>query len=44
MGWRGRVRMGAAKVTCIYRRDEANMPGSRNMVRWAREEGVEFRF
>jgi glutamate synthase (NADPH) small chain len=41
---RAMVRMGAATVTCIYRRDEASMPGSRNMVRWAREEGVEFLF
>jgi glutamate synthase (NADPH) small chain len=41
---RAAVRMGAGSVTCIYRRDEASMPGSRNMVRWAREEGVEFRF
>jgi glutamate synthase (NADPH/NADH) small chain len=41
---RALVRMGAEKVTCIYRRDEASMPGSPNMVRWAKEEGVKFRF
>ena len=41
---RAAVRMGAASVTCVYRRDEASMPGSRLMVRWAREEGVRFRF
>ena len=33
-----------SRVTCIYRRDEASMPGSRFMVRWAKEEGVQFRF
>ncbi|MEZ5462908.1 glutamate synthase subunit beta [Dokdonella sp.] len=38
------VRLGAERVTCIYRRDEANMPGSRKEVRNAREEGVIFRF
>jgi glutamate synthase (NADPH/NADH) small chain len=38
------VRQGAAKVTCAYRRDEANMPGSRREVQNAREEGVEFLF
>jgi len=36
------IRQGAAQVTCAYRRDEANMPGSRREVANAREEGVEF--
>jgi len=35
-------RLGAASVTCVYRRDEANMPGSRREVLAAREEGVVF--
>ncbi|WMY76596.1 formate-dependent uric acid utilization protein AegA [Buttiauxella selenatireducens] len=38
------VRQGATAVTCAYRRDEANMPGSRKEVKNAREEGVEFQF
>ncbi len=38
------IRQGAAAVTCAYRRDEANMPGSRREVKNAREEGVEFLF
>ena len=36
------IRQGARKVICAYRRDEANMPGSRREVANAREEGVEF--
>ena len=36
------IRQGAAKVTCAYRRDEANMPGSKREVQNAKEEGVEF--
>ena len=36
------VRQGATKVTCAYRRDEANMPGSKREVTNAKEEGVEF--
>ncbi len=36
------VRQGAAKVTCLYRRDRANMPGSQREVGNAEEEGVEF--
>ncbi len=36
------VRQGAAKVTCAYRRDEENMPGSRREVVNAKEEGVQF--
>ena len=38
------LRQGAASVTCAYRRDEQNMPGSRREVYNAREEGVDFRF
>ncbi|MBI3090988.1 MAG: glutamate synthase subunit beta [Candidatus Tectomicrobia bacterium] len=38
------IRLGAEKVTCMYRRDEENMPGSRREVRNAREEGVDFHF
>ena len=36
------VRQGAGKVTCVYRRDEENMPGSRREVWHAKEEGVRF--
>jgi glutamate synthase (NADPH/NADH) small chain len=38
------IRQQALEVTCIYRRDEANMPGSVKEVTNAREEGVKFRF
>ncbi len=38
------IRQGAASVTCAYRRDEQNMPGSRREVLNAREEGVRFLF
>jgi len=38
------VRLGAAMVSCVYRRDEASMPGSRREVKNARDEGVEFVF
>jgi len=38
------IRQGATEVTCAYRRDEENMPGSRREVANAREEGVEFLF
>jgi glutamate synthase small subunit-like protein len=38
------IRHGATEVTCAYRRDEANMPGSKKEVKNAREEGVEFMF
>ena len=41
---RSAVRLGAAEVTCAYRRDEANMPGSAREVANAREEGVRFLF
>jgi glutamate synthase (NADPH/NADH) small chain len=36
------IRQGATSVRCAYRRDEANMPGSRKEVVNAKEEGVEF--
>jgi len=36
------VRQGAESVTCLYRRDKANMPGSRREVEYAEEEGVRF--
>lgn len=36
------IRQGATSVTCAYRRDEKNMPGSRREVKNAREEGVNF--
>lgn len=38
------IRQGAASVTCAYRRDEENMPGSKREVVNAREEGVSFLF
>ena len=36
------IRQGAASVSCAYRRDERNMPGSRREVKNAKEEGVKF--
>jgi glutamate synthase (NADPH/NADH) small chain len=36
------VRQGATSVTCVYRRDRANMPGSDREVANAEEEGVIF--
>lgn len=36
------LRQGAANVTCAYRRDEANMPGSMREVANSKEEGVRF--
>ena len=36
------VRQGARSVTCMYRRDRANMPGSMREVYNAEEEGVRF--
>ncbi|WP_444891566.1 FAD-dependent oxidoreductase [Microbulbifer sp. DLAB2-AA] len=41
---RSSIRLGARSVTCAYRRDEENMPGSRREVVNAREEGVQFLF
>ena len=38
------IRQGAKSVTCLYRRDEKNMPGSRREVQNAKEEGVIFNF
>jgi glutamate synthase (NADPH/NADH) small chain len=38
------IRQGAASVTCVYRRDMENMPGSRREVENAIEEGVRFRW
>jgi glutamate synthase (NADPH/NADH) small chain len=38
------IRQGAHSVTCTYRRDEGNMPGSRRDYKNSREEGVEFLF
>ena len=38
------IRQGASEVTCAYRRDEANMPGSPREVQNAKEEGVNFAF
>ncbi len=36
------VRQGAKSVSCVYRRNQANMPGSMREVQHAMEEGVEF--
>ena len=38
------IRQGANSVSCLYRRDEKNMPGSRREVINAQEEGVKFEF
>jgi len=38
------LREGAESVTCLYRRDEASMPGSRKEYLNAIEEGVDFEF
>ena len=38
------IRQGAKSVTCVYRRDEENMPGSRREVANAKQEGVNFLF
>jgi len=37
-------REGAKSVTCLYRRDELNMPGSKKEFKNAMEEGVDFTF
>ena len=37
-------REGAKSVTCLYRRDAHNMPGSQKEYRNAKEEGVDFTF
>ena len=38
------VRQNAKSVTCLYRRDKANMPGSQREVQNAEEEGVNFQW
>ncbi len=38
------IRQGAQSVVCAYRRDRENMPGSKNEVTNAKEEGVLFKF
>ena len=38
------IRKGARSVTCVYRRDRNNMPGSQAEVTHAMEEGVKFLF
>jgi glutamate synthase (NADPH/NADH) small chain len=38
------IRCGGREVTCLYRRDLANMPGSRKEYDNALEEGAEFQF
>ena len=41
---RSAIRLGASNVTCVYRRDEANMPGSKKEVKAAKEEGANMQF
>jgi glutamate synthase (NADPH/NADH) small chain len=41
---RSAVRLGAADVTCLYRRTEAEMPGGKKDRELAREEGVNYQF
>ncbi len=38
------LRMGAAEVTCLYRRTEKEMPGGKKDRKMAREEGAKYRF
>lgn len=38
------IRQKAKSVSCLYRRDRANMPGSQREVQNAEEEGVEFKW
>ena len=38
------IRQGAASVSCVYRRDEDDMPGSKRETAKARDEGVNFLF
>ena len=38
------IRQGASSVSCIYRRNEDSMPGSKQEVRNSKEEGVDFLF
>ncbi|TQV76951.1 glutamate synthase small subunit [Aliikangiella marina] len=39
---RSAIRLKAASVDCVYRRDEASMPGSPQEVKNAKEEGINF--
>lgn len=39
---RSAIRQKAASVTCVYRKTESDMPGSRSEVQNAKEEGVKF--
>ena len=41
---RSSIREGAKSVTCLYRRDKYNMPGSKKEFKNAIEEGAEFVF
>ena len=41
---RSAIRQQAKSVTCVYRKDQAAMPGSKTEVQNAKEEGVEFIF
>jgi glutamate synthase (NADPH/NADH) small chain len=41
---RSAIRLGASSVTCVYRRDQASMPGSAREVVNAKQEGVQFLF
>jgi glutamate synthase (NADPH) small chain len=38
------IRQGAASVTCVYRRTEKSMPGSKREVKNCKDEGVQFVF
>lgn len=38
------IRLGAGRVTCVYRRSEAEMPGNARDRALAREEGADFRW
>ncbi|TXJ07364.1 MAG: glutamate synthase small subunit, partial [Aeromicrobium sp.] len=38
------IRQGAASVSCVYRRDEDDMPGSKRETAKAKDEGVNFLF
>lgn len=38
------LRLGAAKVSVVYRRSEEELPARKEEVRHAKEEGIEFRF
>lgn len=38
------LRLGAAEVTCLYRRSEKEMPGGQKDRQMAREEGAKYRF